>query len=195
MATIKLYRTETDYDYLPHKCMRCGVETEEFVERKFTWAPSWLFVLICFGLIGIIILVILRIVLAKHMKVDVPICSKHRGHWTRITVYILLGFVVMVAAIALPLSVPEGKNQAKDMAIMAMVGIWIAGLIGIAILSFMQIRTTQITEEFVTLAGVDRGFADDVKAIQERDAEERRERRRRRREEQRERDEDPYDFD
>lgn len=193
MATIKLHRTETDHDYLPQKCMRCGVETEEFVERKFSWAPSWMFILICFGVIGIAVLIILRLVLAKHMTVEVPICAKHRGHWARITVFILLIFVAMVAAIALPLGMPDGDREAKDMAMLAMVGIWIAGLIVVAILSFMQIRTTHITEEFVTLAGVDPGFAEDVKNVQERDETERRERRRRRREEQQEK--DPYDFD
>ena len=70
MAQLKLKHYEAEGGRLPHLCMRCGEPATMVKTRKFSWYPSWVYLLI---LLHLLIFLIVALIMTKRMTVAVPI--------------------------------------------------------------------------------------------------------------------------
>jgi hypothetical protein len=167
MATIKLGRYEVERRDLPNLCMRCAAPATTRRDRTFAWYPPWVLIFI---LVALLVAVILAAVLTKRMRVSVPLCDQHRNHWLNRSLFIGLGFLLVVA-----LAIGAGvlsANVNSD----AVIGItwllvalaFIGWLLGLVVAQSTAIRPTEITDRSITLTGVAQEFADTVMDERER---------------------------
>jgi hypothetical protein len=70
----------------PEVCMKCGARSSVIVNKTFSWTPQWVGALVVVGLLLFLplalIFIIVSAVMTKRMAVKVPLCDKHKGHWT-----------------------------------------------------------------------------------------------------------------
>ena len=189
MATARLGRYEVERERLPSACMKCGAPATLYKNKNFAWFPPWTYVLL---LAGVLPFVIVQLVLTKRMTVSAPLCEAHKHHWLVRTLIgaaglVLLlggfiGFVVLMAAVG---------DQLDEDAKGALVGAMCSGfgvlllvwLIVMVVLQNTAIRSTEITDNAITLTGVSPAFVEAVDAEREQwEEEDYRPRRRARRE-------------
>jgi uncharacterized membrane protein SirB2 len=175
MPTVKLSKYECSRDLLPAVCAFCGAPAGGFRERKFSWHPGWVWVLI---LVHVIVLIIVAVILTKRMVVRVPVCDQRSGYWSRRTGILTDTFLVIAAFAVVALfylsNQPPGPRD-------DLVG-WLCGggfilffvwLIFAAIYSSRGVRPIEITDRFIRLAGVHEEFVAALEADRDRDADER----------------------
>jgi hypothetical protein len=152
--------------------MKCGERSSVIINKTFAWYPPWIGVLTVIGALFFLPLAlifgILGAVLTKRMNVRIPLCDKHKGHWTMRTLIILLGLLVILAFVGLAIyvSVSE-KRDLADMAVLfwALAGLaFVAWIIVIAVLQQTAIRPTLITDRSITLICVSRGYIEALRA-------------------------------
>src|SRR5579884_2302584 len=91
MAQLRLSRHDVERERLPQQlCMRCGEPATFTKTRKFSWYPSWVYLLI---LIHLLVFIIVAAIITKRMTVPVPLCDKHRYQFLRPT---LLGVAALL---------------------------------------------------------------------------------------------------
>jgi hypothetical protein len=146
---------------LPPVCMVCGEPADHYVRKVFSWYPPWIAITI---LAGLLVWVILVALLTKRCTVFAPMCSAHKGHWTRIAIFTAL--VVMAALgcmlagiIVLILTAKPGGNESLGGFAM------LAGALGMlflllvaAFVSRMGVRCYEITDYKISLMRVDEEF-------------------------------------
>jgi hypothetical protein len=164
---IEIGRTIVD---LPPVCMKCGAPATVLKKKKFSYCPSWVGVLILLGLIGVVLYIVVASALTKRQTVETPLCERHQNYWWKYPLYMTLSFVGLISFGVLAMIVMSFATQGNRNSDGGLVG-WTAGvtalslvllLIAAAIISSMRIRTTEITERYVRLAGVSPEFADAV---------------------------------
>jgi hypothetical protein len=180
MATIRLRKYELRKYGLPPVCLRCGAPTGEPRHRTFSWSPPWVAILIICGLLPYLIV---ALILTKKMRMPVPLCRKHRWHWTGRHLIILGSLLALIPLVILAVVFTNPAEQGA-VAVIGFAGGLLLWIILTVILLLTIIRPTEITDESITLAGLSEKFVDAV----EEEREERAERRRRR-----ERDEEDED--
>src|SRR5690242_3131525 len=90
MASVRLGRYELREYELPRVCMRCGAPAGTYARKKFCWSPPW----------ALLIPWALRVALFwRTVTVSVPLCEKHKWHWTGRAA--LVGFTLPVIPLAL----------------------------------------------------------------------------------------------
>ncbi len=202
MAIVRLTRQEASRGDLPEVCIVCGERADEFRSKTMYWHPPWVFLLILLFVWPFIIAALLT---QQRMRVQLPFCSQHRGHWsvrawtTCLTFagIFILGFVFFAVFIA---AQERGRGRGNDAAMGVVCMIWLVLLLGwivlVAILSFTAVRPQEIKESAIILKGIHPHFID---ALEEHDKvagrEEEDYRRERRRRREREREELAEDFD
>jgi len=157
MATIRLYRDETDGELLPRMCARCGAEPDLERERRFAWNPGWAHLFILLGLLPwLIALLITR----KSRRVTLPLCHGHRNHWMHRQLYVWLGLLFW-AVFAITLLI-EWDDLPKDAASACLGFLIFGGLIWLFVGLFYAnsaIKASRITDRWIELSGVNKGFA------------------------------------
>src|SRR5262245_57890836 len=93
MARIRVFRAEAGGEHFPRMCMRCGYPAEVDVSQTFVWMPGWVSILILAGLGPWIIV---ALVLRRTMRVVVPMCHRHSGHWRVRKLFIWIGLVFWI---------------------------------------------------------------------------------------------------
>jgi hypothetical protein len=78
MATVKLNDCNRRYYQMPDLCMRCGHEPVVDKSKTFSRHPSWVWILLLAGLLPF---AIVAVILTKRMRLEVPLCQRHRFHW------------------------------------------------------------------------------------------------------------------
>jgi hypothetical protein len=183
MATIELRKSEMDDDSLPNVCMCCGDEAITQRQHTFLWRPME-------ENVGQVVAVLLRaagfIVLRfsdnRSMTVKVPLCGRHKRHflwpallqYLGLLVFMLLGLLVVLAALNGPDSMDEMKRQALGLpqdnrvwllrgAMVLFVGWPIVWLAAVVSLQWNSIRPIKITDTNITLTNVSEEFIDEMK--------------------------------
>lgn len=160
MATVLLTRRQCRDDDLPRLCAKCGEETDNQVDRRFVWCPSWVFVFIFVG--GLLPLLIAYLLARKKMRVRLPVCERHAGDWARMSLFgwlsVLGSIVLFVTGLAMD------SEPGNVLAIVGGVG-FVGSLIAVAVWSTFLVRPTEINEDGILLTGVDKGFAAEVKEL------------------------------
>src|SRR5262245_27784101 len=176
MPRVRLSKYECTHDLLPPVCAFCGAPAAGVRERKFSWHPSWVWVLI---FVHVLVALIVALILTRRMVVRVPVCDEHSGDWSRRT-GILAGSFLVVAAFetaALIYLNNEPPAQQDELAGWLCGGgfvLFFAWVIFAAIFSTRGVRPVEITDRFIRLAGVHEDFvtaleADRVGGADERD--------------------------
>jgi hypothetical protein len=188
MATIRLGRYEVEKYPLPALCAKCGAEAVGAPRKRFSWSPPWLPVLILLGALGLILYVILASVLTKRMTVPLPLCEQHRNYWRNRALFIwggLVGLILLAIPVITIGAVLDDKRITETsllIAILSMVGLFLAWLIAAAVVQTSSIRTSEITENAITLTGLSPEFVAELREDRrgdDRDEDDRRPRRRR----------------
>src|SRR5207249_2466369 len=106
MARVRIRRRDIEDERLPQICMVCGDDATSTVEKRFVITPEWAGVVgllvLCLGnLPGIIVYVIVLESLKERIGINVPICERHRGYFTKRTIIraILTALCFIVPAI------------------------------------------------------------------------------------------------
>jgi hypothetical protein len=157
MATTRLGHYEVERNLLPDLCMRCGEPATTHKSRNFAWCPPWVIVTIVAGLLPY---VIVAMVLTKRMRVSVPLCDAHRGHWKTRTLSILLGFVAVLGLLGIVIAFSD-KDFVGILIAVLLFGV-LAWIVLIVILQTTAIRPMEITDRSITLGGVAKTFSDAV---------------------------------
>ncbi len=170
MGRVRLRESEVRASRLPEVCMACGQPSETHVKKNFSWFPPWVGVTILAGLLPY---VILAAVLTKRMTVDIPLCTRHRGHfwkrtlliWLVLLAWLGLSFLSFVLTMAL---LPERERSgAMGITCVAFLGGLVAAIIVIWFAQNTGIRPKEITDHDITLVSVHDDFIDALEAFRE----------------------------
>lgn len=174
MANVTLHRDELVEGELPPFCMRCGEPAALVKQKKFSWGPGWVMILLgagalCSGPLFLVALILVPFLL-KQMRVPVPLCDRHRNHWLPLQIVLFGGIAVVALTFFLAVILfvtAEGPGDRKtDLAGLFCVGTFAALLIMLfpaAILQTTVIRPTEITSDRITLRSVAKEFAEALK--------------------------------
>lgn len=181
MASVRLHGSEVYEEDLPPVCMCCGARARFYPKKNFLWHPPWVICLLPFGLLPF---AVVASILTKRMNVWAPMCNTHRNHWAWRTalmwiglcVFVVLGFIALVLAVN---QQPGQQNPAFGLVCAGLGILLLAFLITLAIVHYIAIRPTEITDSTITLTNVCDEFI--IALEEEEEEEERRSRERRRR--------------
>jgi hypothetical protein len=140
--------------------MRCGGPSTVVKTKKFSWYPSWVYLLI---LVHLLIFLIVALIMTKRMTVPVPLCDKHRRHFLWPTLLgvgaLLLLLVTIFGGVILAGALEDALDRdARDtFFVVWFVGggaLFLAVLITACVVQIRTIRPTQITDRDITLTNV-----------------------------------------
>ena len=159
MAVVWIDREEAEHGDLPPLCLRCGNDATTFRRRQFSWYPGWVNIFI---IVALLVWLILALILTKKMRVTVPMCDRHVGHWFRFNLFLYGGLIgmlaLLIAGAALSASQdPNFKEIAPAVMIAAGVGFLVVIIAG-AIWQLNTIRPVEITDDDIKLTGVSEEF-------------------------------------
>lgn len=158
MATIRVYRDESGGDEFPRLCVRCGADAESDSRQKFSWHPPWVILLI---LVALLVYLIVAVILTKKMTVTLPVCRRHRNHWLSRKLFVGLGLLFWVVYV---IAAAVFADQLPKEAVPVLIGVGIFGglgwLIAAVIFQNSAVKPKEITDRYIELTGVDRGFAE-----------------------------------
>ena len=171
MPIVRLSRFEVRKNLLPPVCVVCGAPAVVRRDRKFSWFPSWTWVIV---LVSWLIGLILMVALTKTMRVRLPACAEHEGYWRRRGTFLAIGWVLTLSICAVlivflglqpeqrqrALAVPPCGTSATTFVT------WIVMLI---VVCNRGVRAIQISERSITLAGVHERFDSALEADRDRD--------------------------
>jgi NhaP-type Na+/H+ or K+/H+ antiporter len=163
VAIVKLSRYEIEEYDPPKVCMKCGARSTAIVRKTFSWYPPWIGITI---LVALLVYIILVAVLTKRMTVPIPLCDKHKGHWTKRTLITLLGLLGVLGLVGLAIAASTSEGDLADMAgafwgiVLVSLLVW---LIVIIVLQYTAIRPSEITDKSITLTGVSSDYADAIR--------------------------------
>jgi len=152
--------------------MRCGKPADGHVRQNFAWMPPWVNILIFVGLAPWLVV---ALILRKTMRVNAPMCSRHRGHWLTRKLFIGLGLLFWIAlAVGL---IAFGDRLPKEVVTPLMAfGLFgsLFWLITALLLVRGAIRATEITDDRIELSNVHKEFAHEWREVLRAEREERR---------------------
>jgi hypothetical protein len=174
MAEIRLWNNPRDTVIrdLPRVCMKCGADATTSKEKKFSWYPPWIILLI---FLGVWPFLIVALILTKWKRVEMQFCDQHKHHYL-IRSLIGLGGVLGLLAIGLLAFMvavnSQPGNQGNDLFPFLCLGWFVALLIFAVTMSVVTrvttIRPTEITDRDIRLKNVSPEF---VRAMEEEEAE------------------------
>jgi hypothetical protein len=150
MASVRLGRYEVEDFDLPKVCMRCGARATTYKRNRFKWHPPWAFLVL--GAIGVMIF-------TKTLTVPVPLCSKHKWHWSGRAA--VVGFTLPLIPICfLAWAIVASQFNASGAVVFIPTGLtllaWV--IMAFVLLSLTGIRPTEITDRSITLRGLSDEF-------------------------------------
>jgi len=132
---------------LPFTCLKCGQPATRWVPIKHAWLNPALYLLILFGLIGIIIVA----VLTKRMDLQTPLCEAHAGIRRQ---RIIAGAVLLLACV--PVGILVGNLVPGDAGagwgMLVGIVLFIGGIVALSLRNLL--RPERIDDFGITLRGV-----------------------------------------
>jgi hypothetical protein len=163
MATIRVYRDETGGEEFPPLCVRCGEGAVTTTRQTFAWMPGWVHLLIFAGWLPWLVVCL---VLRKKMAVTLPVCDRHRNHWRSRKLYIWLGLLWWIAAgVATALLIDQVPKDVQPGVFGVLVFGGLGWLVGGLILVNASVKAAEITDRWIELTGVSKGFAGAWRAV------------------------------
>jgi hypothetical protein len=163
MAKIRVYDDEADGEEFPRLCVRCGADAEDDVANTFAWVPSWTGILIFVGLAPWLIV---TLIMRKSMRITLPVCDRHRGHWRNRRLYVWLGLPVWMAyGIGLVVAFQHLPADVVNIGLGVLIFGGLLGLFVGVIYTQSGIRAREIADHWTELVRVDPQFADEWAAL------------------------------
>lgn len=176
MASIKLRGRDGELtERLPKVCMFCGEPSAQRIEKKFTWNPGWVHVLI---LAGVVPYLIVLVVTQKAMRVRVPVCKEHKSPWLwynvvqGVAVIVFIGLMILLGVLC-GMAEDHGDGWAGFICLLgfgSVLGFLILAL-GLHLWGKKLIHPEEITDRTITLGGVSEEFYESFFAEDEEDVE------------------------
>jgi hypothetical protein len=172
MAAIDLHLHETEANWMPPVCARCGAKGRYVRAKTIVWWPWWApLVAMLTGFI--VFLPYIRLVFAslaggsdtnRRVTIHLPFCARHRNHW-RWRSWPLAG--VMLAALGLiAAGIMVGTRLGRNQTGFLLVACGVLGLVLWGVLALLLpstgIRITDLAGSALTLAGVSERFCQAV---------------------------------
>lgn len=157
MARIRVYRDEANGKDFPRMCMCCGRPAEVDVPHNFAWMPSWVMIFIFFGLLPWLLVMFFT---RKTMRVVVPMCLQHQGHWRVRMLYVWLGLLFWITYV-IALVVSNDEIPTGTMTILIVAGLLgaLVWLVSAAIWMNNAIKPLEIRDKGIELTNVNKNFA------------------------------------
>jgi len=171
MARIMLWENETDSRCLPGVCMACGSPATSHESKTFSWSPPWTRYVPIAGFI-------LYYTMMRHMRVEVPLCDRHRNYWLvrRLWMWVPFAILVLGGVGLVMLLGAAGAEEAIGITMLLGLLCFTAWLFVVVILQSIMIQPTEITDRSISLKCVHEDFANALYKLQD-DKKERRRRR------------------
>jgi hypothetical protein len=157
MAVVRIEDPEGERFPLPEVCVRCGAAATTWKDRKFTWHPPWVWILL---LLGVLPFVIVALILTKRMRFRVPLCDSHRYHWGGRTLIVLGAFAGLILLEIVSKEAPKAVRDVWSPVFFFLIFCWVVLAV---VLSATTVRPAEITDYTITLKGVSPEFADAVR--------------------------------
>ena len=156
MASVRLGKYELEEYDLPKICMRCGAPATVYKRNKFRYRPLWAWFLLGW---------ILADLVSSEMSVTVPLCNKHKWHWTGRAA--LVGFSLpLVPIFFLAGAFVASQYNASALWVVVPTGVlflaWV--VMAVVLLKVTIIRATEITDNSITLTAVSEEFIEALNA-------------------------------
>ncbi len=169
MAQVRLDRDEVDE--LPAVCMRCGQPSAVIRARMFSWCPPWVGILI---LVGLLPYIIVHLILTKRMRVNVPLCEPHKNHWLWRAVIVWGSLLVLGGLVAVGLALQQPLADQAGVAPDDLFGYLCLGSVALLVVWIViamvaqqtAIRPVEITDDTITLTGVNQDFRHALKELE-----------------------------
>jgi hypothetical protein len=156
MADVRLDFYDLDAEELPDVCMRCGEPSTVRPVKSFSCLPHW--TRFAPSIVGVWFI--------KRRRVPIPLCERHKGHWTfpRIIGYGIFEVALVLLFAGAALLVVEAINNPAETQI---IGPWliltstilfIVLFHMIIVLSAARINVVEITDNTITLKNVHSDF-------------------------------------
>jgi hypothetical protein len=111
MAEVLIDRRELEQFGLPPVCMCCGAPATVWKKKKFSYTPSWVWILL---LAGILPLLIVSLIITERLTVAAPLCERHKNHWRWRTLAVVGGLVaILVFLVALTMLAASLEKAGK----------------------------------------------------------------------------------
>jgi hypothetical protein len=123
-------------------------------------------------LTGLLPYIIIAMIMTKRLKVQVPLCERHRGHWRSRTLFLVLSFLGLIGLTVggAFLSATLDKGGRGDTIGLVFLGfgvLLVVWLIIAAVLNKNAIHAGEITDYDIKLVKVSEGFRDAVEDMRE----------------------------
>jgi hypothetical protein len=173
MAEVRLWSNPRDLVIrdLPRVCMKCGADATTSKEKKFSWYPPWIILLI---FLGVWPFLIVALIMTKWKRVELQFCDQHKNHYlirTLIGIAGVLGLVGIGFLTVMVMANSQPGNQGNDVGPFLCLGWFVLLLIFAVTMSVVNmattIRPTEITDRDITLKNVSPEF---VRAMEEEEA-------------------------
>jgi hypothetical protein len=164
--------------------MKYGAQTDRYVDKTFSWYPTWIWIFI---VLGVLVPLIVAMCISKRMKVDAPMCDVHRNHWKwrsrfvwfGLLAVLIFGLSALIVYIDLtPQNPPDATITIWTIIRITWLTVSVAWLIGAAIFALAAVRPFEITDDDITLGNLSPDFVQALQIDRERYEEKRRERKR-----------------
>jgi len=167
MATLRLESYDGEVEDLPDLCMQCGAPSALRKNKKFSWFPQWIWVLLF--VCGVLPFAIVAVIMTKRRTVNVPLCEAHKNHWLWRQLVVVGGLLALIGSLVASLAIIDqagGANKDSFSGFLCLGGtialiIW---LIAAVILQSTSIRPKEITDTSITLVGVADVFVEGYEA-------------------------------
>lgn len=159
---VTLTREQIQADRLPDVCIVCGRKTRRRLGRNFEHTPQsaeWIIVLLLVLLFpaGIIA----AVYLTKRIRVALPVCAKHNGHWSRLSWFASVGWLLIPSGVFLGLWMINYRPSGEDEVVL-LVGTILGGVasyvIPLVYLATTRVGVAEITDTTLTLKRVSVSF-------------------------------------
>ncbi len=158
MGDVRLDFYDLDAEALPDVCMRCGATAVARPVKQFSWMPYW----------ARFVPPIIGVWFVKRRRVPVPLCERHKNHWT-IRYLIGIGGILLVLGLLIVGgclfatnidSDPDGPLTMIGGLLMGVAGVlFIAWLVALIALATTQIGAAEITDDTIVLKNVHGDFS------------------------------------
>ena len=167
---VTLSRSQIEHDQLPDVCMVCGKTTRRRVSREFEHCADW-----AGGLLVLLFIVffpagiIAAIMLNKKVRMNCPVCVKHRRHWSTMVWFASTGWIITLCGIFFSLWLGGVMNdQVNDQPIIIVPGILISAALYVIPLVWLcstRVAVEQISDKTVTFKRASTEFSKAVIAM------------------------------
>src|SRR5262245_60095643 len=94
MATLHLESYDGEVGDLPDLCMQCGAPSAVRKNKRFSWFPPWVWILLF--VCGLVPFAIVALVMTKRRTVNVPLCEAHKNHWLWRQLVVVGGLLALI---------------------------------------------------------------------------------------------------